>query len=205
MAKSNLPTIYETKPDTPKEKKVEKVIDGDEFVTRKRPLGKKIGDIFLNGDIEDVKSYLINDVLIPSIKETIFDLVNKGLDMLLFNDTRATRTSSKTNQTYISYNNYSNKDRRQSTERSHSRREPVRGEDEELIFKDRGPAEMVLEKMYAIFEEYHIVTKADLNDMLNRTGNFTDNNWGWTDLSGASVERVRGGYLLSLPKMKHLD
>ena len=108
MAKTNLPTIYETKPDTPKEKKVEKVIDGDEFVTRRRPLGKKMSDIFLNGDIDDVKSYLINDVLIPAVKETIFDMVNKGLDMLLFNSTSG-RSSSKSNQTYISYNTYSNK------------------------------------------------------------------------------------------------
>jgi len=203
MARSNLPTIYETKPDVPKEKKVENVIDGDEFVSRKRPLNKKIGDIFLNGDINDVRSYLINDVLIPSIKETIFDLVNKGLDMLLFNEIHSGRATTR-NQTYISYNNYSNKERKQNTDRSY-RRDRVSGADEELIFKDRGPAEMVLEKMYAIFEEYHIVTKADLNDMLNRTGNFTDNNWGLTDMTGACVERVRGGYLLRLPRWKHLD
>lgn len=204
MAKTNLPTIYETKPDTPKEKKVEKVIDGDEFVTRRRPLGKKMSDIFLNGDIDDVKSYLVNDVLIPSIKETIFDLVNKGLDMLLFNSTSG-RSSSKSNQTYISYNTYSNKDYRHASDRSNTRKDSVRVDDEELIFRERGPAEMVLERMWSIFREYHIVTKADLNDLLNRTGNFTDNNWGLTDMSGACVERVRGGYLLKLPRWKHLD
>ena len=204
MAKTNLPTIYETKPDTPKEKKVEKVIDGDEFVTRRRPLGKKMSDIFLNGDIDDVKSYLINDVLIPAVKETIFDMVNKGLDMLLFNSTSG-RSSSKSNQTYISYNTYSNKDYRHASDRSGSRKDSVKVDDEELIFRERGPAEMVLERMWSIFREYHIVTKADLNDLLNRTGNFTDNNWGLTDMSGACVERVRGGYLLKLPRWKHLD
>lgn len=204
MAQANLPTIYDTKPDTPKEKKVEKVIDGDEFVTRKRSVGKKLGDILLNGDIQDVKSYLIEDVLIPSIKETIFELANKGLDMLLFGST--SRASSKSNQTYISYDNYSNqRPHRSVSERSRSRRDEPRTDDEELIFRDRGPAEMVLEKMFAIFEEYHIVTKADLNDMLNKTGNFTDNNWGLTDMTGACVERVRGGYLLKLPRWKHLD
>ena len=204
MAKADLPTIYETKPDTPKEKKIEKVIDGDEFVTRKRPLGKRVGDIFLKGDIDDVRSYVINDVLIPAVKETIFDMVNKGLDMLLFNST-SSRSSRKSDQTYISYNNYSYKDYRRTSDRSESRKEPVRSDDEELIFRDRGPAEMVLERMYSIFREYHIVTKADLNDLLNRTGNFTDNNWGLTDMTGACVERVRGGYLLKLPRWKHLD
>ncbi len=205
MAQANLPTMYETKPDTPKEKKVESVINGDEFVSRKRSVAKKLGDILLNGDAKDVKSYLINDVLIPSVKETIFELASKGLDMLLFGGSTA-RPSSKSNQTYISYNNYSSQNaHRNSANRGRSRREESRFDDEELIFREPGPAYMVLEKMMAIFEEYHIVTKADLNDIMNRTGNFTDNNWGLTDMSGASVDRVRGGYLLNLPRWKHLD
>ena len=204
MAQVNMPTIYDTKPDTPKEKKVESVLNGDEFVTRKRSLGKKLADILLNGDAKDVKSYLINDVLIPSVKETIFELANKGLDMLLFGNT--SRASSKQSQTYISYNNYSNQNsHRSSSERGRSRRNEPKFDDEELIFRDRGPAEMVLEKMMAIFEEYHIVTKADLNDIMNRTGYFTDNSWGLTDMKGACVERVRGGYLLHLPRWQHLD
>lgn len=204
MAQTNMPTIYDTKPDTPKEKKVESVLNGDEFVTRRRSVGKKLGDILLNGDLQEVKSYLVEDVLIPSIKETIFELANKGLDMLLFGGTG--RSASKQNQTYISYNNYSNQNsRRSAPERSRNRREEIGFNDEELIFRDRGPAELVLEKMMAIFEEYHIVTKADLNDIMNRTGNFTDNNWGLTDMKGACVERIRGGYLLHLPKWKHLD
>ena len=203
MAQTNLPTIYDNKPEAPKEKVVESVIQGDEFVSRKRSLGKKLGDILFNGDIQDVKSYVINDVLIPAIKETIFDMVNKGLDMVLFGG--SSRSASKqNNQTYISYNNYSKRSTSETRHRSSVRTEE-RANEEELIFRERGPAELVLEKIFAIFEEYHIVTKADLNDILNRSGNFTDNNWGWTDLSGASVERVRGGYLLNLPKMKHLD
>ena len=203
MAQANLPTIYDNKPEAPKEKVVESVINGDEFVSRRRSLGKKIIDILFNGDIQDVKSYVINDVFIPAVKETIFEMVNKGLDMVLFGG--SSRSMSKqNNQTYISYNNYSKRTAPETRQRS-VRRVEERSDEEELIFRERGPAELVLEKIFAIFEEYHIVTKADLNDILNRSGNFTDNNWGWTDLNGACVERVRGGYLLNLPKMKHLD
>lgn len=203
MAQANLPTIYDNKPEAPKEKIVESVINGDEFVSRRRSLGKKIIDVLFNGDIQDVKSYVVNDVFIPAVKETIFEMVNKGLDMVLFGG--SSRSASKhSNQTYISYNNYSKRTAPETRQRS-VRRVEERSDEEELIFRERGPAELVLEKIFAIFEEYHIVTKADLNDILNRSGNFTDNNWGWTDLNGASVERVRGGYLLNLPKMKHLD
>lgn len=203
MAQANLPTIYDNKPEAPKEKVVESVINGDEFVSRRRSLGRKIIDVLFNGDIQDVKSYVVNDVFIPAVKETIFEMVNKGLDMVLFGGSSRS-TTRQNNQTYISYNNYSKRTAPETRQRS-VRRVEERSDEEELIFRERGPAELVLEKIFAIFEEYHIVTKADLNDILNRSGNFTDNNWGWTDLNGASVERVRGGYLLNLPKMKHLD
>ena len=123
--------------------------------------------------------------------------------MMLFGGSSRS-VSKQSNQTYISYNNYSKRSGPETRPRS-VRRVEEKSDDEELIFRERGPAELVLEKLYAIFEEYHIVTKADLNDILNRSGNFTDNNWGLTDMSGACVERVRGGYLLKLPRWKHLD
>lgn len=203
MAQANLPTIYDNKPEVPKEKVVESVINGDEFVSRRRSLFKKMCDIIFNGDLKEVTTFLKEDVLLPAFKETIFELGSKGLDMLLFGGSSRS-TTKQNNQTYISYNNYSKRTAPETRQRS-VRRVEERSDEEELIFRERGPAELVLEKIFAIFEEYHIVTKADLNDILNRSGNFTDNNWGWTDLNGASVERVRGGYLLNLPKMKHLD
>ncbi len=203
MAQTNLPTIYDSKPEAPKEKIVESVINGDEFVSRRRSLFKKVCDIVFNGDLKDVVAFVKEDVLIPAVKETLFEVATKGFDMLLFGG--SSRSSNKQlNQTYISYNNYSKRSAPETRQRS-VRRVEERTDEEELIFRERGPAELVLEKIFAIYEEYHIVTKADLNDILNRSGNFTDNNWGWTDLNGASVERVRGGYLLNLPKMKHLD
>ena len=95
MAQANLPTIYDNKPEAPKEKIVESVINGDEFVSRRRSLGRKIIDVLFNGDIQDVKSYVVNDVFIPAVKETIFEMVNKGLDMVLFGG--SSRSASKQN------------------------------------------------------------------------------------------------------------
>lgn len=203
MAQANLPTIYDNKPEAPKEKVVESVINGDEFVSRRRSLFKKITDIIFNGDLKEVTTFIKDDVLIPALKEMIFEVGSKGLDMMLFGGSSRS-VSKQSNQTYISYNNYSKRSGPETRQRS-VRRVEEKSDDEELIFRERGPAELVLEKLYAIFEEYHIVTKADLNDILNRSGNFTDNNWGLTDMSGACVERVRGGYLLKLPRWKHLD
>ena len=205
---NNLPDLYSSKPEAPKEKRVEKVVDHDEFVTRKKSLRRKLGDVLIAGDLMDIRRYLISDVLIPAVKDTIFELGSRGLDMLLFNDGRGySRHDPKGNNTYISYNNQYRNTAKTSSRRERRSDEPREyyRDDDELIFRDRAKAEKVLRSMMAIWNEYHIVQKADLNDLLDETGNFTDTSWGWTDLSSASVDRVRGGYLLNLPRIEHLD
>ena len=209
MANPNLPDIYSAKPELPKEKKIEPVVSSSDYVIRKKPLGRRMRDILLSGDVNDVKSFLIEDVLIPSVKETIFDLVEKGMHMLLFNNTGRV-SDVKKNQTYISYNNYSNKDRRSVSNVSPNRRE-IR-ELDDIIFYDRGKAQLVLEKIFALYEDYHVVSKADVfqiikdeDENFKYDDRFTDHNWGWDDLSGAHIERVRGGYLLCMPKMTAIN
>ena len=54
-------------------------------------------------------------------------------------------------------------------------------------------------------QKYDFATVADLYDMLGETGEYTDNRWGWTDLSKADVIRVHQGYLLDLPRPEPID
>lgn len=209
MANQELPTIYSKKPEAPKEKKIEPVVNSNDYIIRKRPLFKRIVNIVLNGDVKEVKKFLINDVLIPSAKDTIFDMVNNGLYMLLYNSVRG-RDDYKKSGPYISYNNYSSNSKSKVSYQKSAQREEIRDIDD-IIFYERGKADLVLEEIFALYEEFHVVSKADVlqiisdkDDNFKYIGDFTDNNWGWDDLTGACVERVRGGYWLHLPKMIHL-
>ena len=49
------------------------------------------------------------------------------------------------------------------------------------------------------------VTVADLYDLVGISSDYTDRKYGWTDLATAKPIRVRGGYLLDLPRAKLLD
>lgn len=72
----------------------------------------------------------------------------------------------------------------------------------ELIVDSRGDAEVILEGLNDILDEYQVVSVADLYELAGMThkGDYTGNSWGWTNLKGASIEAVREGYLVKLPK-----
>lgn len=204
--KSNLPDQTAFPPNSkkvkePEEKKVEKVIQGN-VVTRKKPLGKKFSENFLGDDIQNVRGYIIFDVIIPAIKETISNVVSNGVEMLLFGEPKATKANKK-NGTYVSYSSYYNKsDRRPSSSSQRGGRHDFR----DIILETRGEAEEVLSNLVDLVYDYGSASVADLYDLVGITGNFTDNKYGWNDLAGASVSRARGGgYIIDLPKVVLLD
>lgn len=76
---------------------------------------------------------------------------------------------------------------------------------DEIVLQSRQEAEDVLDQMFTILERYDEVTLADLYLMTGLSTSHTDHKWGWTNLRGATVGRVRGGgYLLNLPETEPL-
>ena len=65
------------------QKKHEKVVSGKAKKKKRRLL-----DIFIAEDIDNVKEYVYQDVFIPSIKKLIRDAICNSTDMLLYRDSR---------------------------------------------------------------------------------------------------------------------
>ena len=59
----------------PPDKKLEKVVSGG-TKTRKKSEVKKFANIFVPEDTENVKSYIVMDVIVPGIKNAIADVVS---------------------------------------------------------------------------------------------------------------------------------
>jgi hypothetical protein len=59
--------------------------------------------------------------------------------------------------------------------------------------------------MYDLLKDYELVSISDLYSIVGLTASYIDNKWGWTDLNGSQVRRVRDGYVLELPKVESLD
>ena len=179
-------------------KKIEKVISGKAIV-KKKSEASKLADIFIAEDIKNVGSYILMDVIVPTLKRAITDVIKNGVDMLFYGS-RGTAGKSSTASRY-SYTPYY--DRSRSRDVYTEPRTRSRQTFDNLLLETRGEAEDALRSMDEIIESYGIVSVADLYELvgLEKDAEYTDNDYGWTSIRSAKVERTWDGYyLLNLPK-----
>lgn len=188
-----------------RDRKVKKIAQGK---VAKKGYGRKFADVFFGEEVVDVKGYILQDVLIPAIKDTISDVVTGGIEMLLFGERRGRGGRKQNGGSYTSYSSYYGGANSRNAGRSNETRSTGRNNGrysiEDIILESRGEAEEVLDNMIDAIKDYGMVSVADMYDMVGITGAFTDNSWGWFDLSSATVRRVRDGYLLVLPRVQSL-
>lgn len=200
---SNSYKSREVKTEVVAEKKIGKITTGN-VKTKKKGFGKKFAEVFIGDDVTSVSSYILYDVLIPAAKSTLSDMVSGGIEMLLFGEAKGTRTRRDKNKSYVSYSSYSRGEReRGASDRSAVNR--ARHNFDEIILESRGEAEEVLSHLVDLTEDYGQATIADLYSLVGMTSAFTDDKYGWTNLSTATVSRVREGYLINLPKAILVD
>ena len=178
------------------EKRVEKVVHGR--VKTKKNNKRKLADIFISEDISNVKNYIFLDVIVPSIKKAIYDLVVGALDMSLYGVKGGGGKRSTADK--VSYRDYNSVSRKDGYSYENTRTTSGYSYDD-IILETRGEAEAVLSRMDEIMEEYGIVRVADMYDLVGITGEHTDNKYGWTNIRNAKIERVRdGGYTIVMPR-----
>lgn len=209
------PSNSKTKRAAPEHRKVEKVTKGN-IAVRKKGAGKKLAESFLGEDGGSITSYIIEDIVMPALKNAASDVVKYGVDIvkdgfnvLIFGDKRGGRPSSSRSESRVSYNNYSKNERgtRDSRQprRELSHQSKSRHDFDEIVFTSRGEAEDVLFHLVELTETYDQATVRDLYDLAGITFNFTDDRYGWKELGRARVIPVRGGYIIDFPKTILLD
>ena len=172
------------------EKKIEKIVRGN-VVAKKKGTIQKLAELIIPEDVENVKSYILEDVIAPTIKDAILDVVKAVLGMSGRGSDRMARRASK-----VSYRSYYEDDRR-----PYERPKAKTGyEYDDILLDDRKDAEEVLARMDELIDTYGIVSVADLYDLVGITGSYTDNKYGWTDIRSAAVVRAGDGYMIKLPK-----
>jgi hypothetical protein len=197
--KSNSHRSKEQAHEPMEDKKIEKVVTGTVKQRKKTGLSRA-ASTFMPGDVDSVKSYILMDVLVPSIKRAISDIVCNGINMLLGEPTRGKGSNSiGAKVSYRQY--YRDPDERRDYARP---RAQAQYSYDDIIFDNRGDAEEVLYRMEELLERFEVVSVADLFDMAGISCNYTDNKYGWTDLRSAHVERVRDGYIINLPRATSL-
>lgn len=185
-----------------KKKEIQKVVKKS-VSAKEQSLGSKVADTFFATNGHDIMDYVIFDVLIPGIKSAAKDILNGALNMLFDGTRKPDRIKREKGKSYVytSYDGYYDKRERDEP----PARARTRSIFQDLIFETRDDAEEVLETMAEIIDEYEVVTVKDLYALAGKETNYTMDKYGWYELTNASVERIRNGYLLKLPKPIAID
>lgn len=186
-------------------KRVEPVVSASD-VRRKQSLGKRFSHVFFGGDARTAVEYAAGNVLVPMVKDAMFQVWSSAIERLIYGDTHPRRHSLHTPpsgpQGHVAYNAM----RPGNSQPSVSRTSRSRQQYDDIILPNRPQAQEVLERMYDLLSQYDAVSVADLLELTGQQTAHTDHKWGWMDLRGSRVERTRdGGYILNLPKPVYFE
>jgi hypothetical protein len=191
-----------------KKKEIEPVVTG-EVIKRERSFGTKFKSIFFGGEFKSSLKFVAADVLLPGLRNMLFDSGSRGLERLVYGEaTRSRRPSHHTD--YRGAWQYSG---------PQSARDPryrpgflpdqrpmrqVRRETNDYVLASRAEADTVLERLVDIIDKYGVASIADLHQLMGLPVSPIENKWGWTYLNQAEVRQVRDGYLLDLPSTEEV-
>lgn len=184
--------------------KLDSVVTG-KVIKRKKPLGRRLREMFFSSDSNSVVGYLGKEVLLPALQNLITDFVTQGIEKAVYGEVRTNRTSGYRGTSYtgthVSYNRYASP-QRPNPPAAPARRpvtQPNAVDIGEIVIDSKIEAQLIAEKLFETVEEYGAATVANLNELLGQSSVYTDHKWGWTNLESLEVKRSRDGWLIDLP------
>jgi len=192
--------------------KVEKAIEGQATIKRKS-VGTRFKAIFTGVSLRDIVDDVVDKAIIPGIKGVLWDAGERALGRMFGSENDNSRIPNAavrtmvTQAAHVAYNKFSAPqavDVRAAATRppmQMSRRGQTVHDFDEIEFYTRQDASIILNLMYDRLKEYGSVSVAEFYGWADVQGNFTDQNWGWKDLTGAGPTRdPRSGlFTLNLP------
>lgn len=178
-------------------KQVKKVAKG-KVVRRKKKAPSNI-----EKSMKTAWRYICTDVLAPALRDMLFESVTSGAQHIIYQSDegvygRPVARGRSVGNHRTNYNKVS--------PRSAARPEPERRvsrtsvQVDDIIVSSREDGEEILATLRAEAEQYEVARVSSLYSMAGITPTFTDEKWGWYDLRGAALRRVRDGFLLILPE-----
>ena len=153
-------------------------------------------------DARTVRTNIVTNVLIPGFKELLYDIVTKGARIVFYGEdgSKDVRSGNSSKVSYRSYYDARRSERPRENKIDYREPRTAVGYDyDNIIIASKGEAEDVLTRMDEMIDTYGAVSVADFYEMVGITGEYTDNNYGWTDLRSAYVSRTRDGFIIRFP------
>ena len=157
---------------------------------------EKMADTFLVEDRSKARDHIINDLLVTAVKNFIIDMIT-----VLLKGSSSSGSSARTVDR-VSYRNYDRDYDRNRVVASTARRAYAY---DDVVLKNRGDAEMILDQMRDVIYTYGFASIADLYEFAGLKSNYTDTKYGWSDLRDADILEVRGEWLIKMPRVTPIN
>lgn len=191
---------------------IEKIVTG-KVIQRPKGFMHKVRDVFFGGDFKNAAKYVAGDVLLPMIRDMLFNSIITSAERTIYPDEygrRAPMARARYQYSSLPERRYPADPREQWQPRgripdqAYSRRSyrSNRRDADDFIVETRAEAESIVEDMFRSLEKYQVVTLAYVKEKLGIEAPFMDNKWGWYNLHGVNIRQVREGYLIDLPPLE---
>lgn len=194
------------KPQGAPREKLKAVVDKGKVISKKRSFIDRFVSKFLKRDFKELKKDVVKNVIIPGVKHLILD----GLSMAFFQRTinwgnlanNFTRGGSRVN-----YNSYYRGDSSNSSSNNGNNYydEAPKIDYRNVVLCERADAETVVDQLRGRIQEYGSASVADLFDLVNLSGAYTDNNWGWKDPRSIGIKPHPDGWLIDVDEARYLN
>lgn len=178
----------------------------------KKPFGMRLKETFIAEDARDVGDYILWDILVPTIKRTIRDIIVGSADRIflgtsttpnnLYKDRNVTYVKSQTNYASITRNKVEAK----SLPVANPRPSQANYEILNLVFDDYGQLSQAFSEAVDYLDTYGELSINNYAAILAQhfknvpSTNFVSQNLGWKSLRNATIESAAGGgYFVKLP------
>lgn len=161
----------------------------------------KIASALISDEAKNVRPHVVNEVVIPKLKEMVFYAITDALQMTLGINAKGFVKNFVGGGSKASYTQYFSNQPTTAAKMTSEPRDAF--EYNNIAFESRSDAEAVLDAMWEIVNsQYGSVSILDFYDLSQHpTNNYNLANYGWRDLTGTRVVRtMEGFYALTLPR-----
>lgn len=178
------------------------VIDKKSVVSKKKKIKNGFLKLFLPEDVEDVRSYIFDDCIIPGIKNAILDV----LYMSFYHEepSRRERYGRSDYRSMYRGNSY----KRSSSSSRNRKRDRDRDSDHidyrDIVLDYRADAEKIVDELHHRIDDYGYASVADLLDLIDMPGKYTDNDYGWKRKGDIGIKRIADGFLIDVEEAYYI-
>lgn len=202
MAEVKMTPVAQNEDDKPE--KLEKIIKGEIVKKKAKPA---LLDEFVKEEPSYVKEYLLGEVVLPAVKNLIYELGDGALSMFLFGEVRGGRDRryDRTRYSYRGSGSYRGRDYDDDYDRGRRRPREKYTDFSDIVMSSRADAITVLNDLKDQIEDYGCATVANFYELVGEDSGHMDTKYGWENLDRAYVDSVRGGFIIEFPKARYLD